>query len=71
MAGDRCLLVLRNLYELHFEVNALVDCPLRQHRHNFLYGVSDVKYRQILSKLTRFDLGEVKQILNTEVHELS
>jgi hypothetical protein len=65
------LVIFINVNELDVKVNLFVMSLLPLDAHHLVNRISDVEDLKVLPELIGFDLSEVEQILNDEIHELS
>ena len=64
------LLLIADIDESGVELYILIFSFLPLDAHHFLNGVFDVEHKVVLSELVSFNLSEVKQVLDNEVHQL-
>ena len=61
----------RDILELHLEINFFVLGLLPLDAHHLLNCVSDIELFKVLPKFAPFYLGEIQDVLDYKVHELS
>ena len=63
-------LILTDIDKFSVELYPLVFSLLPLAAHHFLNSVFDVEHKVVLSEFVSFNLSEVKQVLDNEVHQL-
>ena len=64
------LLIITDIDERGVELYPLVFSLLPLDAHHFLNSVFDVEHEVVLSEFVCFNLSEIKQVLDDEVHQL-
>ena len=64
------LKIIAEIDEISLELQVFIDGFLSLYTHDLLNGVFDVEHKVVLSELVSFNLSEVKQVLDNEVHQL-
>ena len=63
-------LILTDIDEFSVELYPLVFSFLPLDAHHFLNSVFDVEHKVVFSEFVSFNLSEIKQVLDDEVHQL-
>ena len=64
----RILFVITYIDVIHFEFYILVVSFLPLYAHHFLNSFFNVKVLEVMPEFIAFDLWEVQQVLNDEIH---